>query len=211
MGRTHGGYGPPPPNGQSEKGVSQNKTDAGQNEHGAACAENLPAYDPNPNWRDVFLNEVKDQLDFSRVHFMGNVSDDTALLLMQRARAFVAPSCLPWPAWSPLEAMACGAPLIATNNPAMRELTNNGKAALLVDFFDAKALAEAVSQTLNNPALRQRLAGLGRAFMLQEYDFNNVCLPRWQATVQKLCKSCAETVQEPVQKPAQGLTGLNTT
>ena len=187
VGRTHGGYGPPPlAFGQQQPAAMHNKKTAKQAKKGADLGANSSPHNPNLNWRDIFLNEVKDQLDFNRVHFTGNVSDETALLIMQRARAFVAPSCLPWAAWSPLEAMACGAPLITTDNVALRELTNNGKAALLVPFFDAQALADAVSQSLENTALRLRLAGLGRAFMLQEYDFNNVCLPRWQAAVQSL-------------------------
>ena len=159
VGRTHGSYGPSP---------------------------NPALHGKNANWRDVFLQEVQEQLDFTRTHFVGNVSDATALALMQRARAFVAPSCLPVPSWSPLEAMACGAPLISTNSVPMRELTNNGKCALLTNFFDAQELADAVVEALGNQDLRHRLAGQGRAFMLENYDFSNVCLPRWNAAIQRI-------------------------
>ncbi len=55
-----------------------------------------------------------------------------------------------------LEAMQCGAPVVASRIPAIREVA--GEAALLVDPADARAWVEALTAVLGNPELRRRLA-----------------------------------------------------
>jgi len=63
----------------------------------------------------------------------------------------------------PLEAMACGVPVVASNTSAVPEVC--GDAALLVDPEDPGAVAEAMGRVLMDPALAARLraAGLARA------------------------------------------------
>lgn len=62
-----------------------------------------------------------------------------------------------------LEAMACGAPVVASNTTSLPEVA--GEAAVLVSPMDVNALTEAIAQLLDDPLLRQRLqqAGLERA------------------------------------------------
>lgn len=62
----------------------------------------------------------------------------------------------------PLEAMACGTPTITSNTTSLPEVV--GEAALMVDPIDSAALAEAMTQLLVDPNLRQclRQAGLER-------------------------------------------------
>ncbi|MBQ5507875.1 MAG: glycosyltransferase family 4 protein, partial [Prevotella sp.] len=47
--------------------------------------------------------------------------------------------------------------IIATNNGGQREYINSGKNGLLVPPNDAKALAEAMGQLIDNPTLRKQL------------------------------------------------------
>jgi glycosyltransferase involved in cell wall biosynthesis len=58
-----------------------------------------------------------------------------------------------------LEALACGAPVVATTAGNLPDLA--GGAAILVQPGDSAALAKALSGLLNNPAERSRLAGAG--------------------------------------------------
>ena len=62
-----------------------------------------------------------------------------------------------------LEAMACGAPVVAANSSALPEVV--GSAGLLVDPRDARGLAEALRRLITEPDLREQLAraGLARA------------------------------------------------
>ncbi len=59
----------------------------------------------------------------------------------------------------PLEAMACGTPVVSSNTSRMPEVL--GDAALLVDPLDMEALAEALRQILLDAQLRTQLAKQG--------------------------------------------------
>ncbi len=61
------------------------------------------------------------------------------------------------------EALACGCPVIATDCPSgPAEILGGGRYGLLVPVADARALAEAITKVLSDPALRQQLAEQGR-------------------------------------------------
>lgn len=83
--------------------------------------------------------------------------------LYRHARAFVYPSRYEGFGIPPLEAMACGAPVIATRTGAITEYADD--AALLVDPGDRGALRDALVRLLRDAALRRELreAGTTRA------------------------------------------------
>ena len=60
----------------------------------------------------------------------------------------------------PLEAMACGVPVVATAVPAVAEVTAG--AALLVPVGDRAALGAAIAEILDNEVERERLIVAGR-------------------------------------------------
>jgi glycosyltransferase involved in cell wall biosynthesis len=96
------------------------------------------------------------------VRFVGAASDADLPALYGGALAFVFPSLWEGFGLPVLEAMASGAPVLASNRGALPEVT--GGAALLVDPAPAP-LADALERLLAEPALRERLraAGLARA------------------------------------------------
>lgn len=79
------------------------------------------------------------------------------------ASLFVFPSLSEGFGLPPLEAMACGTPVIAARNSSIPEVL--GDAALLVDAHDADALAHTMNRLLFDEGLRAQLAerGLKRA------------------------------------------------
>src|SRR5438270_6019505 len=79
--------------------------------------------------------------------------------LYRHARAFVYPSRYEGFGIPPLEAMACGAPVIATRTGAIPEYANG--AALLVDPGDRDALRDALIRMLSNKSLRSELRARG--------------------------------------------------
>lgn len=96
------------------------------------------------------------------VRFLGAVPDGDLPALYGEALAFVFPSLWEGFGLPVLEAMASGAPVIASRRGALPEVA--GDAALLVEP-EPEPLADALGTVLADPALRTRLreAGLARA------------------------------------------------
>jgi len=101
------------------------------------------------NWRDAMLAEV--DLDLSRVHFTGKLPYLDYLKLLRASRAHV---YLTYPfvlSWSCLEAMACGALVIGSDTPPVREVLQHDQNGIITDFFDQRALADRVIDALAKP------------------------------------------------------------
>jgi len=96
-----------------------------------------------------------------RVHFIGYVTDDKLPALMSAADAFAFPSRYEGFGLPPLEAMACGTPVISTNISSLPEVI--GDAGLLIPPDDINALAQALGEVLSTGTLRDRLTALGIA------------------------------------------------
>jgi len=95
-----------------------------------------------------------------RVVTPGYVEGRTKAALLTGAAAFVFPSLGEGFGLPVLEAMACGAPVIASDRTALPEVA--GDAALLVEP-EAERLGEALGRVLTDPALAQDLRERGRA------------------------------------------------
>jgi glycosyltransferase involved in cell wall biosynthesis len=97
------------------------------------------------------------------VLFPGYIPPDELRLWYNAAELFVYPSLYEGFGLPPLEAMACGTPVITSNVSSLPEVV--GEAGLTVDPMDSEGLAEAMSQVLGDGALRQSMQerGLARA------------------------------------------------
>ena len=98
-----------------------------------------------------------------RVHLLGYVREEDVPWLYRGARVFVYPSLYEGFGFPPLEAMACGTPVVAARGSALEE--NLTGAAELVPVEDAGALKVAISGLLNDRAVwdSMRRKGLQRA------------------------------------------------
>jgi glycosyltransferase involved in cell wall biosynthesis len=95
----------------------------------------------------------------SRVVFTGFVSEADLVRLYNRASVFAYPSLYEGFGLPPLEAMACGCPVVASNVTAIPEVL--GTAALLVDPLDPAAIAQALGSVLDRPELAGKLREMG--------------------------------------------------
>ncbi|MFU2210350.1 glycosyltransferase family 4 protein [Solidesulfovibrio sp. C21] len=95
--------------------------------------------------------------------FAGSVAQDDLPALYSGAAAFVYPTFGEGFGLPVAEAMACGAPVVASSAPAVPEVA--GEAALLVDPSDTEGLAAALGRVLTDPELAAMLRqkGLDRA------------------------------------------------
>jgi len=96
------------------------------------------------------------------VHRLGYVDDADMPALYSLADAFVYPSLYEGFGIPPLEAMACGTPVVASNTTSIPEVV--GRAACLVDPQDVESIANGLASVLTDPrrAAELRLAGSER-------------------------------------------------
>jgi glycosyltransferase involved in cell wall biosynthesis len=106
------------------------------------------------------------------VQFVSGVAPERMVELYNEASVAVVPSLYEGFSLPAIEAMACGAPLVATTGGALPEVVGpNERNALTVPPGDPSALAGAIGRLLDEPALRDRLGAAGRAHVLDRYTW----------------------------------------
>ena len=104
------------------------------------------------------------QLDVdSSVIWLGPISESDKASLLSAAAVFVFPSLYEGFGLEPLEAMACGTPVVCSEATSLPEVV--GDSAILLDPLDPSAWASAIHELLTNSATASHLSesGLGRA------------------------------------------------
>lgn len=95
----------------------------------------------------------------NNVIFTGYVEEQEAPILMKGAMCFLFPSVYEGFGMPPLEAMACGTPVITSNTSALPEVV--GSAGIQVDPHNSKELGDAMLLLLDNPEKRKSLSQMG--------------------------------------------------
>ena len=129
-------------------------------------------------YKEVFLKEVQDRIDLSRLHFVNQVPYPTLVSLLRVSAAhvyFTYPFVL---SWSMIEAMSLGALVIGSNTPPVAEVIEHGKNGLLTDFFSPEKLANTVCGALEKPDDYIDLRRAARQTAVERYDYQTVCLPK---------------------------------
>jgi glycosyltransferase involved in cell wall biosynthesis len=116
------------------------------------------------------LNTVKELKLENKVRFLGRVSDLELITLYSLADVFAFPSFFEGFGIPPLEAMACGAPVITSNTSSLPEVT--GDAAIQVDPYDIHAIANAISRLLGDKHLQEKLRQKGY-LQAKQYTWSN--------------------------------------
>lgn len=136
-------------------------------------------------WKEIFLDEVKERLDLSRIFFLGNIPYPLFIRLLQISACHV---YLTYPfvlSWSCLEAMSAGCLVVGSATPPVQEVIEDGKNGLLVDFFDKERLAATVAECLAHPDRYAALREAARKSIIERYDLKRICLPRQLALVER--------------------------
>jgi glycosyltransferase involved in cell wall biosynthesis len=82
--------------------------------------------------------------------------------------------------WSMMDALACGATVLASDTAPVREMIRHGENGLLADFFDVEGLAELAGKVLDSPQEYKPLGQAGVRLIQERYSLD-VCLPRMLA------------------------------
>jgi len=140
-------------------------------------------------WKQRFLDEVRAEIDFSRVFFVGNIPYGSFVPLLQMSTVH---TYLTYPfvlSWSLMETMACGGAIVASDTEPVREVITDGETGRLVNFFDRAALVDRICELLDDPAQRARLGARAREFAVNHYDLKRICLPAQLKLLHELAAS----------------------
>lgn len=133
-------------------------------------------------WKTAtLLRKIERSPHRDRIRLAGYASREAARELYRACDAFVYPSLAEGFGLPVLEAMACGAPVIASDTPALREV--GGDAALYAPALEAGALAERIARVLEDAALQAALRAAGP---IRAARFS------WRTTVEKTAAVLAE-------------------
>lgn len=129
-----------------------------------------------PGWkhRKIF-RMIKKSKKASKIKYLGYIDEVYKAAVIRLAKVLVYPSFYEGFGFQPLEAMACGVPVIASQLTALPEIVRDG--ALLVNPYDELSIKMALEALLTNTALRQSLIAKGKN---RAADFN------WNETAKKV-------------------------
>jgi glycosyltransferase involved in cell wall biosynthesis len=129
-------------------------------------------------WRYEGVREEMDRLKIGgRVIFTGRVEDSELRALYSGAAVMAYPALYEGFGLPVLEAMACGAPVLASNTSSLPEVL--GSAGLLVDPLEVEALTAGIDRLLGDESLRRglRSKGLARA---AEFTWERAARATWE-------------------------------
>lgn len=152
-----------------------------------AYGKNLP---DGKTYKQLMLETLP--LDLSRLHFTGSLPYPQYLKLLQASSAHIyltRPFVL---SWSMLEALSTGCIVIGSSTPPVKEVIQDGKNGLLVDFFSPQQIVRKVNEVLDNPHNFDSIKEQARETILQKYDLEKL-LPQHLNWLKKELKSSAKS------------------
>lgn len=93
------------------------------------------------------------------IHYLGYVSDEALKALYEKATAFIYPSTYEGFGLPPVEAMACGCPVIVSSIAPLREVC--GDSVLYCNPYDPQDIANKMCKIIRDEKLRQNLIEKG--------------------------------------------------
>ncbi|MDR3586003.1 MAG: glycosyltransferase family 1 protein [Desulfosporosinus sp.] len=120
-----------------------------------------------------------------KVHFTGFVADEHLPDIYNMAKLLVFPSLYEGFGFPPLEAMACGCPVVLSCVASMPEIC--GDAAFYIDPYDIDGIAEGMYEIYSNESLREK-------FITKGYE--QVKLFSWENTAQEVMETLKRVFDE---------------
>jgi glycosyltransferase involved in cell wall biosynthesis/GT2 family glycosyltransferase len=133
-------------------------------------------------YKEIFKEAGHSDLK-QEILFLGVVKDEDLPMLYNCADIFVYPSLYEGFGLPPLEAMACGMPVITSNTSSLPEVV--GDAGIMVAPTDVNSLCEAMHSVLTNKELWNRMSNMG---------LERSKLFSWDNTVKKILEIYDEVI-----------------
>ncbi|MEG3439047.1 glycosyltransferase family 4 protein [Pannus brasiliensis CCIBt3594] len=152
------------------------------NAHIVIVGEDRVAYGKTlPDGR-TYKQEMLEKFPFdrARLHFTGPLPYGEYVKVIQSSSAHIyltRPFVL---SWSMLEVMSVGGVVIGSDTAPVREVIEDGKNGLLVDFFSPEQIAERVDEVLENRERARAIRQAARVTILEKYSLDRLLLERIQ-------------------------------
>ncbi|HLX08565.1 MAG TPA: glycosyltransferase family 4 protein [Thermoanaerobaculia bacterium] len=140
-----------------------------------------------------YLDHLRHLAAGKDVHFHHELTDAEVVAILQRAMALVHPTPVDAAGSAganelfgiaPLEAMACGCPVIASRAASLPEIVEHERSGLLVPPNDPAAIGAALTRMATEPELWTRLSAAARRRVEERFTWDHVaerCLAAYQA------------------------------
>jgi alpha-maltose-1-phosphate synthase len=96
---------------------------------------------------------IKEARHNPRIRFLGHVPQQKLKEIMSTSHALVLPSVEDGLGLVQVQALACGCPVIASQNTGARDVFTDGKEGFVVPIRDANAIADRLQKLVDNPTL----------------------------------------------------------
>lgn len=126
----------------------------------------------------VLQHRVKEQNWNNRVHFLGTLAHAEIPSYLAAADVFCRPSRSEGLGNVFLEAMAAGAPVVATPVGGIPDIVSDKKTGLMCEPGNPRDIAQKITVVVEDAALREQLVRAGQLAVAQDYD--------WQVVAQKM-------------------------
>lgn len=139
------------------------------------------------SWKDRMLAELP--FDAARLHFQGLVSKRRMIDVIRAGDVHLyltAPFVL---SWSCLEAMSCGALLVAADCAPVREFVDHDRHGLLTQMTDHAQLVATLTRALDHGPDLALLRTAARARILQDLDAHTIAFPKRLALLESLTRT----------------------
>lgn len=144
------------------------------------------------SYKDYMLKKIP--LDMSRIHFVGPLPYGQYLQVIQASDVHIyltRPFVL---SWSMIESMSTGCLVVGSDTAPVREVIEDGKNGLLVNFFAPKEIADRVSEVLDHPDRMAQLRQQARQTALERYDLTKLLSKQLQLITEVANRSLPATV-----------------
>jgi glycosyltransferase involved in cell wall biosynthesis len=124
------------------------------------------------------LRNRKYYFDEKNIHNAGRLVGSDLVSAYQNADALLFPSRLEGFGYAALEAMACGLPVIASNNSSLPELVVHNKTGILCPTDDIDAFVDACKLLANNPDMCKSMGSAARLQAINHFSVD-IILPKY--------------------------------
>ena len=123
--------------------------------------------------RSHIEKEIKQRKLTNNIKLIGMVSNNKIPSFLSAADIVVVPSIVEASSISVLEAMAMRKPIVASDIPGIREITENGKTCKLIPPMDSKTLADAIIKLIDEPDKANEFSKSGYTKAIKEFSWDS--------------------------------------